>query len=178
MNKRILFTGGPGTAKTTVINKLINKGRFCFEESSREIINDFKKKGIDQLFLSNPIRFSELLLKSRIQQFIEADKINNKCVFFDRGIPDIIAYLNFKNTNYSNEFVAASNDYRYDKVFIFKPWKEIYMNDYERYESYEELVSINNHIEDCYLNLGYNLIEVPFDSAINRMKYILKQIES
>ena len=69
MSKKILITGGPGTGKTSLFNSLISDGFVGFEEKSREVINSYKKKGIDQLFLTNPLLFSDLLLESRINQF-------------------------------------------------------------------------------------------------------------
>ena len=60
---KIVITGGPGTGKTSIINKLESLGHHVFHESSREIIRKYKKLGHDQLFLSNPIKFSEILLK-------------------------------------------------------------------------------------------------------------------
>ena len=51
--------------------------------------DEYKKLGHDQLFLSDPLKFSEILLENRIRQFEDADKLNFKNIFFDRGIPDI-----------------------------------------------------------------------------------------
>ena len=53
---KIVITGGPGTGKTSIINKLESLGHHVFHESSREIIRKYKKLGHDQLFLSNPIK--------------------------------------------------------------------------------------------------------------------------
>ena len=70
---KIVITGGPGTGKSSIIKKLDNQGYHVFHETSREIIKKYKKLGHDQLFLSNPIKFSEILLKNRIQQFKKSD---------------------------------------------------------------------------------------------------------
>ena len=80
--KKIVITGGPGTGKSTLINELIKRGYTCLEEISRQVTLKAKKEGIDQLFLSKPLLFSELLLKGRQKQFIDADVYGNKTVFF------------------------------------------------------------------------------------------------
>ena len=61
--KKIVITGGPGTGKSSLINELIKRGYTCLEEISRQVTLDAKKQGIDQLFLTNPLLFSELLFK-------------------------------------------------------------------------------------------------------------------
>ena len=52
---KIVITGGPGTGKTSIINKLEDIGHTVFHESSREIIQKYKKLGHNQLFLSDKI---------------------------------------------------------------------------------------------------------------------------
>ena len=81
MSKKILITGGPGTGKTSLFNSLISDGYVGFKEISREVINSFKKKGVDQLFLTNPLLFSDLLIESRISQFNDSNKNKEKNVF-------------------------------------------------------------------------------------------------
>ena len=65
----IVIIGGPGTGKSTLIEGLIDKGYCCFPEISRQVTLEAKKQGIEQLFLENPLLFSELLLEGRIDQF-------------------------------------------------------------------------------------------------------------
>ena len=141
MSKKILITGGPGTGKTSLFNSLISDGYVGFKEISREVINSFKKKGVDQLFLTNPLLFSDLLIESRISQFNDSNKNKEKNVFFDRGIPDVLAYLDFKKIKYDQHYIITCKKHRYDLVFILRPWKDIFVNDNERYESFFCLIS-------------------------------------
>ena len=66
MDKKIIvITGGPGTGKSSCIKELKRRGFICFDEISREITLKAKQEGIDQLFLTKPLLFSEMLLEGR-----------------------------------------------------------------------------------------------------------------
>ena len=176
MSKKIILTGGPGTGKSSLISKLIDDNFICFEEKSRNITAEFKKEGVNQLFLTNPLLFSEKLLEQRISQFKESLKIKNDFIFFDRGIPDIIAYLNFKKNTLNDEFRNACIEYRYDIIFILRPWKKIYKKDLIRYENFDELVKIDKYIYSLYDDLGYTIFEVPTGSLEYRKDFILNTL--
>jgi predicted ATPase len=169
----IVIIGGPGTGKTTLLNGLIALGYCCYPEISRAITVAAKKQGIDQLFVEKPLLFSELLLEGRIKQFQEAQSENQDLVFIDRGIPDIVAYLESIEKPYPNLFQTACTKYRYTKIFILPPWQEIYTCDAERYEDFETATSIHNHLIATYTKLGYSLIEVPKNTPEKRIQFIL-----
>jgi len=175
-SKKIVIIGGPSSGKTSIINALYSKGHECKSEVSREIIQKSKEKGIDQIFLKNPIWFSEKLLKKRINQFKQADKAIDINIFFDRGIPDIVAYLDYINCDYDEKFVTENYKYRYDEVFILPPWKDIYISDNERYETFSQAVEINKFLVKWYTKFGYKIKIVPKTSIINRIDFILENI--
>ncbi|MBU2949288.1 ATP-binding protein [Tamlana agarivorans] len=174
--KKILITGGPGTGKSTLINALIKRGFPCMEEISRQVIIEAKKKGIDQLFLTNPLLFSEMLLKGRAQQFKDAENFENKTIFFDRGVHDVLAYMDFIGDSFPQEFKATCKNLIYDTVFVLKPWEAIYKSDSERYETFEQAQDIHKHLVKTYESYQYQLIDVPFDTVENRTNFILKTI--
>ena len=150
MNKKIiLLIGGPSSGKTTLINHLEAEGHICYPEISREVILKAREEGVDYLFLENPMLFSERLLEGRIKQYQNAVN-EEKPVFIDRGIPDVVAYMDFIGDSYPDEFITACKTYKYDKVFLLPPWEEIYTSDAERYESYEEASKIHNYLVDTY----------------------------
>ncbi len=171
--KIIVIIGGPGSGKTSIINELIDKGFCCYPEISREVTLRAKADGIEQLFLTNPILFSELLLEGRIQQFKNAQNESHEIVFIDRGIPDVLAYMKFIGDEYPDNFELACKENVYSKIFVLPPWKEIYVSDNERYESYEQAQEIHNHLVNTYQSYGYNLIEVPKETIENRVLHIL-----
>lgn len=173
MQQKIVITGGPGTGKTTVIKELTKRNFECISEISRQVTLDARKKGIDQLFLTEPLLFSEMLLKGRINQYINASKLNAKHVFFDRGIPDVQAYLDYVKTPYPSTYSEKSNAYKYSKVFVFPPWKDIYTSDEERYENYEESLKIYKYIKQTYQSLGYEIFEVPHGTVEQRTNFII-----
>lgn len=176
MQQRIVITGGPGTGKTTVINELSDRNYNCVNEISRQVTLDAREKGVDQLFVTEPLLFSNLLLEGRELQFKDAVASKHELVFFDRGIPDVPAYMDFMETDYPNTYNDSSLKNRYSTVFLMPPWKEIYLSDNERYESYEQSLEIYQYLKKAYLRYGYDVVEVPFDTIENRTNFILQSL--
>ena len=176
MQQKIVLIGGPGTGKTTIINELTKRGFYCMPEVSRKVILKAKKEGIEQLFLTEPLLFSKMLLEGREEQYRKAQNLKEEIVFFDRGIPDVHAYMNYFNTIYPDYFIKKSNTYKYTKIFHFSPWKEIHITDNERYESFEESEKIDTFLITAYSELGYKLINVPFASVEERTNFIINSL--
>ncbi len=176
--KKIVITGGPGTGKTSIINELLRRDFICLEEVSRQVILEAQKKGIDQLFLTEPLLFSDMLLEGRRKQFEEANLSNEAFTFLDRGIPDVVAYMDYLGTNYPERFVEACKNFNYEHVFILAPWQQIYVSDNERYESFDQAVQIHDHLINTYSKYGYELHDVPFGSVESRADFILNIVKN
>ena len=56
------------------------------------------------------------------------------------------------------------------------PWREIYVVDGERFESYEESLRINDALTNSYVSFGYNVQVVPKVSIDERVRFILEQL--
>ncbi len=174
--RKIVLAGGPGTGKSSTLNLLREQGYCCLEEISRQVTLDAQREGIDQLFLKEPLLFSEKLLEGRINQYKKADKMATEFCFFDRGIPDVAAYMDYKNEKVPEKFKLADSQYKYDFIFFFPIWEEIYESDNERYESVKEAHEIQFYLKKAYENLGYTLIDLPKLSVKKRVDFILNTI--
>lgn len=173
---KIVITGGPGTGKSSLIEELIAKGFTCMPEISRTITREAQESGIDQLFLKDPLLFSQLLLEGRIGQYTKASESKSTPVFFDRGIPDIFAYMEFFGSEIPDEFIDSSMGYRYTRVFMLPPWKAIYKTDNERYESFPQAMRIYDHLKQAYSKVNYSVVTVPQGSIHERVDYILNSL--
>ncbi len=175
--KKVVITGGPGTGKSSIINELIKRNYICFEEISRQVILDARKQGIEQLFLTEPLLFSELLLKARTEQYLEAENHKSDLVFLDRGLPDVLAYMHYANSTYPQSFIDTCEQHAYHTVFVLAPWQDIYTKDNERYESFEQAIEIHDALLDTYSKFGYELIDVPFTTIEARADFILEHLD-
>lgn len=171
-----MITGGPGTGKSSIIEALVKRGYACLEEISRQITIEAQKEGTSQLFLSNPLLFSERLLEGRESQYKKAESLPENIVFFDRGIPDVVAYMDYIGDPYPQRFIDACKQHQYDYVFILKPWRAIYTSDSERYENFDQALKIHEHLLNTYKKYDYHLMDVPFDTVDNRADHILKTL--
>ncbi len=170
--KRIVIAGGPGSGKTTLVHSLEQAGKTVLHEISRQITLEAKRDGIDQLFLTNAVLFSEKLIEGRLKQFEKAEDLKSEIVYFDRGMPDVTAYMEYIELSYPKLFSEMCEKYKYDKIFMLPPWEKIYATDNERYESYEEAEQIFGYLKTEYEKYGYDVILVPIGNIEERIKFI------
>lgn len=171
-----MIIGGPSTGKTTIIEHLEFLGEICLHEISRQVTLEAQQQGIDQLFLEDPLLFSQKLIDGRIKQYTDATQMSTSRIFFDRGIPDVIAYMDYINKSYPVEFTDACKRHKYDHVFLLPPWEDIHKTDNERYESFDQAQRIHHHLYETYNNFGYHCIEVPFGNIKERSDFILQNV--
>ncbi len=175
--QRIVITGGPGSGKTALVNFLEKEGYSVLHEISRDVTLQAQKEGIEQLFLENPILFSEKLLEGRLAQFYQAQDNPAPLLFYDRGMPDVIAYMDFVGTHYPEHFTQTCLSHRYDHVFLLPPWEDIYQQDNERYESFEQAEKIFHFLRDSYVNCGYEVLEIPPAPVAERVDFLLHKLK-
>ena len=169
MINRYIITGGPGSGKSTLLEALIKKGYRGFEEISRIIIQEQHRIGGDKLPWDNLAAFAQICYERMSKQLDECN-CNNIC-FYDRGLPDIIAYLKRGKLSVPESYYQKCKDYN-AMVFIAPPWKEIFVNDSERPESLEDSIQIYHFLKATYLDLGFQVIELPKVSVEERVKFI------
>ena len=56
------------------------------------------------------------------------------------------------------------------------PWKNIYVQDNERYETFEQATEIHKYLTKWYTRFNYELIKVPQSTVENRVDFILNNI--
>ena len=173
--KRVVITGGPGTGKTTILDLLRDKGYPCHTEVSREVIKE-------QLILNSRLLpwddlsgFSFKVNEGQVKQYKEAEE--GKLNFYDRGIPDVLAYLR-KEGIHEEELEQCAAQYLYHPiVFFMPPWPEIYGTDNERREDFDAMLEIHNNMKKVYCDLGYKVEEVPKLSPQKRIDFILSKLK-
>lgn len=184
-NHRVVITGAPGTGKTSIIKGLEEQGHHCFHEIIRDMTSKAKKEGEPNSFVSNPLvfvddahEFNKNLLLGRKEHYINSLDLKVPISFFDRGIPDVLAYMDFFDQSYGEDFTSVAANHRYDTIFIVPPWKDIYVSDNERLETYEEAENLHDALMSTYTRFGYSPILVPKNPVPERIAFILDTLKS
>jgi predicted ATPase len=64
----------------------------------------------------------------------------------------------------------------YDIVFVFPPWEDIFVQDAERVEVFEEAKHFHNALLKTYSHFGMRYIEVPKLSIEERLRFITDHV--
>ncbi|MBT8280504.1 MAG: ATP-binding protein [Muriicola sp.] len=183
MPKRIVITGGPGTGKTSIIRLLEKKGFFCFHEVVRDFTTEAKQFTDSEnlhsnplTFVDDPFRFNKHILEARLSHFKAGDELLCDVAFYDRGLPDVLAYMNYFDQSYPDEFISYCREHRYDQLVMLPPWEDIYTRDDERLETFEQAIEIHEELRTMYKELNYNSLEVPIGSIEERASFIIDHV--
>lgn len=177
MNNLIVFTGGPGAGKTSVIEKLIELGYVCAPEVGRKVIKHQVAIDGDALPWKDKVAFRDEMIVEEKKNH-EAYKCRDDLVFFDRCIVDSYGYSQLENLPISQALMDACQHIRYaNPVFVFPLWEAIFANDKERKQDFAEAVRTYQAIVAAYQQYGYELIEVPTVSIEQRVDFILERLK-
>jgi predicted ATPase len=173
-----VITGGPGSGKTTLIEALASSGLARSIEAGRAIIREQASVGGNALPWADRGAFAELMFNWEMRSYHWARSIKGP-VIFDRGIPDVIGYLTLVKLPVPEYMDSAASQFRYhENVFIAPPWPEIFGQDTERKQTFEEAVETYDVMVETYATYGYNLITLPLVSVEERVQFVTKEIFS
>ena len=170
-----VITGGPGSGKSTLIDALQRLGYTRSIEAGRAIIRQQMAIGGSALPWLDRAAFAELMLSWEMRSYAML-KEERGPTFFDRGIPDVIGYLELIGLPVLPPMLRAAELHRYNsRVFIAPPWPEIFSNDQERRQDFDEAIRTYEAVRRVYSRLGYDLIELPRATIEARIRFVLDE---
>lgn len=171
-----LISGGPGAGKSTLLAALGQLGYACAPEASRQLIQEQVALGSNLVPWQNLAGFAELALTRMIAQHEQARQ-RGGITFFDRGIPDIIAYLEVGGVPVADAYYRAVQQYPYHpEVLMAPPWPAIYTNDAERWQTFAEAAQLYHALCATYQRLGFHLVQLPLSSVADRVEFVRQRL--
>lgn len=167
-----VLTGGPCAGKTTTIFELEKRGHSVIPEGARLIIDEKLSAGqrIEEIVM-HPDWLSSVVRRVR-DMHLEVPK-EEPC-FFDRGVPDSVAYYRLGHKPVDDELREAMSAVRYRKVFLLNLVD--FVNDEARSETPEQAMILHGLIREAYVDQGYDIIEVPVLPVTERADFILANL--
>lgn len=175
-DRLIVITGGPGSGKTSLIEALAASGHAVRPEAGRAIIRDQQVIDGRGLPWVDPALFAELMLAADLRSHAEALAGRGR-VLFDRGLPDIAGYLSLCGLPVPAHVERAARRLRYRRtVFIAPPWRDIFTQDAERKQDFDEAERTHAAMTETYPRYGYALVELPRKSVAERVSFVLDHL--
>lgn len=168
---RVVLTGTACTGKTSVTDELKRLGYHIIEEPARILIEHFQENDPSKLPWNN-----RHIFQKEVETMCIENHANNESGFFDRSLVDELGYRKHYGVDIPKEFYNKILEIRYDKVFFFPPWREIYKKDKVRVEDLDLAEAISKSIYEGYGIAKYDVIVMPKISVEERVKFILDNI--
>ncbi|HEY1984781.1 MAG TPA: AAA family ATPase [Terracidiphilus sp.] len=175
-HRLFILTGGPGTGKSTLLQALAARGIATMPEAGRAIIQDQLAIGGDALPWADRAQFAELMLNWELRSYRDAAAINEP-ILFDRGVPDVPAYLRLCGLPVPPHMLKAGQLFRYNpRVLVAPPWQQIFIQDRERKQNFAEAQATYDVLVDFYLSLDYELVPLPLAPVEEQAQFAMKMI--
>jgi len=172
----IVFAGGPGVGKTTVLLALQAQGYTIVGDSARTIIQERRRLGLSPR--PPAYEFAQEVLSMDVENYVR-HAATSRLVFFDRSVVDALGMLNQVAPLNEHELSAWLTKYQYGpQVFVFPPWEAIYANDSERDHTFEHVEAVHRGVQEWYRRCHYQILEVPRVSVSERCAYVLQALQS
>lgn len=171
-----IITGGPGGGKTSLLENLAAKGFSYVPETARQIIRERLSTGLSPR--PDPKIFAREMFNRDYANYISNLNFPS-LLFFDRSFMDSASLLFECDEVSYNQIRNTHLKKRYNnKIFITPPWKEIYSNDSERDQTFEDATRVYEQLYKWYKKHEYDIVVLPKDTIENRASFILTHVST
>ena len=145
-----IVTGSINVGKTELVRALSETAQFLHSsELAGKLIEEQISNGGKLIPWIDRYAFENELLRRRIAEY--ASIRPERVCFFDRGVPEAIAFLRSEAREVPAIFFSAARKYRYNRaVFFLPPWREIYRNMSTRPQTFLEAKRVGELLRDLY----------------------------
>jgi predicted ATPase len=157
------------------LDALAGCGEICYPEVSRQLIREQMLHGASMLPWNDLAGFARECVERMRAQI--ADSATHARAFFDRGLPDVAGYLRHGGAAPLGALRQDSQAYA-PMVFFAPPWREIYVNDSERPQSFEEAVALSAHIRSTYAEFGFVVVDLDRASVPERVRQVQRFLDN
>lgn len=166
-----VITAGPSAGKTSTLREIASRGYRTAPESARIVIDQAISEGIPADDVREELDFQRAVISK--DREIENNIPTNERVFLDRGLADNIAYCRVFDKPIPDGLIDECRS-RYRSVFLLEQLP--FEADYSRSEDEKTARAIHNELRQTYLDLGYDVIDVPVIPIDERVDIIVSRI--
>ena len=136
--RHAVLTGAPGAGKTTLLAAAAYAGFAVSHEVARALL---KEPGGMALRETDPLGFADAMLEAHLRE-LSGFADHAEPIIFDRGLPDVVGFLEVSGLPVSRTIDRACRDFRYSGPILRAPaWAAIYQQDAERIQDWQAAVA-------------------------------------
>ena len=171
----VVLSGCSGGGKSTLLEELGRRGHAIVPEPGRRIVQEELARGGTALPWLDLAAFARRAIALALSDRA-AMRGHAGLVFFDRGLIDAASALEAAGGEPLLATLAA--EHRYNRqVFLSPPWPEIYRQDAERKQTFEDCLATHEVILETYRALDYEPVLLPLTDVETRADFILAHLD-
>lgn len=172
--RHAVLTGAPGAGKTTLLEAAAAAGLQTSPEVARELL---RQPGGMELRERDPLGFAEAMLDAHLREF-ERFAEGPFPVLFDRGFPDVVGFYDLTGRPIPARLDQICRTLRYHgPILRAAPWAEIYRQDAERIQTWDEAVESDRAIIAAWRRYGYEVIDLPLGGVEERLAVVTSLLQ-
>ncbi|MGB7656039.1 MAG: AAA family ATPase [Novosphingobium sp.] len=172
--RHAVLTGAPGAGKTTLLGAAAAAGYRTSPEVARQLLQSL---GGMELRANDPLGFAEAMAEAHAREF-ELHAKAPGTVVFDRGLPDVVGFLDVSGLVVPQSVERACRSLRYAGPVLRAPaWAEIYVQDAERIQTLDEAIASDEAVTAAWNRYGYSVIDLPLVSLAERLAFLEAQLQ-
>lgn len=166
--RKIILTGASGSGKSTTLEELAKRGFTTMTEVARPIL---------ELGITNVKDRQNMMYCAQLYGEQMLPK-NSDIVFLDRGVFDYLGFSKQLGVQTSRTIIGLLAKQKYDKVFCLDSLPSFKQDGIRIEHNKEESDAFLNSVLREYRSHGYTIDHVPVMSPIDRVNYILQNINT